>query len=222
MSSKNRFFESPVSARRAKDIMENNFHDVAEAEAHFHFRCSEKCLSALNTIPLTEAELVAHRETHILVPGLPLSIVEMQTVVPLRTFRSFHFTWYNHEKFASQQRIRVRWHLIRKAPLPTAHVKDDDFVTFACELVYGIVLHQLASKEQIYVDMPARCRDRDSQQCEVTICNKVDGIFINAVNELPGRQQTPHGLATARRTLPVVRHKDRSPQLISFPKLIAA
>ncbi|MDP2599047.1 MAG: hypothetical protein Q8P49_04405, partial [Candidatus Liptonbacteria bacterium] len=91
--------EKPVTEKRAKRVMGSNFHTIAEAERHFKAKFTKDELGELQIIPATEAMLEEYRQTHILIPSLPLSILEMRKVTPRRSFGHYKYAWYNLEPF---------------------------------------------------------------------------------------------------------------------------
>lgn len=209
--------ERPALPSRARAIMGKNFHDLPEALRCYPTQLNDRSIRELSTIPATETMLEECRETHILVPGLPFTILEIQRMAPQRTFSTYQYAWYRAEPFATQKRVPTRWYLLRKKPIhDDMGIFGNNHVPSACELVYGIVLHQTITGERLYETACASCEDEDSDGCTVTIQNKVDGLRLNALTP----KQHVH-MASMRTTLPIVRHMHQAPMVLSLPHVIS-
>lgn len=161
----------PVSAsqEQARAIMGSNFYHLSDAARHLGVTYSEEQQVELAEIPYSVATLEACRDTHILFPGYPLNILNLRKRV--RTaFRKQD--WYNQEDFARKAKVGLRWYLIRKTPVPNTTNKNladqqkelagNESVPRACEVIYMIMLHFLATGERLFEGVYVRCSDVSS------------------------------------------------------------
>lgn len=86
--------------------------------ARFGVQYSDKDLKSLEKIPWDAKTRRKFRDTHILFPTFPLSILEMKAKAPAGLFHEQD--WYNGHAFAHSERPEVRWHLIRKDRVPNS------------------------------------------------------------------------------------------------------
>jgi hypothetical protein len=154
----------------------------------------EKVLKAsdvLAKIPFSESTLKKCRNSHVLVAGYPLSIVDIasriggvtvtQSVVPPVRQKTVAL-WFimlgsgstkAAAERAAKQRVDTRWYLIRKTIAPgslSKHLGDQekclsvhDEIPRACEVIYATILHFLVTGERLFEDVLAGCRGEKRQ-----------------------------------------------------------
>jgi hypothetical protein len=91
----------------------------------------------------------------------------------------YNTDWHNRESFANDKKVRVRWHLLRKEPVPESHdktydeqtalLKEEEEVPFACEMTYMIILYWLTHRERLLRDVYVRCQDKESDGDRVIV-----------------------------------------------------
>jgi hypothetical protein len=165
-------YEPTSSQIRARAIMGANFLGVEEVIGHYGAAYTTDQLAALAEIPFSEAELEACKETHLLVAGYPMTILDVRAKAPSKkpkTFYSYKDAWYNTQAFATSELVGLRWHLIRKTAVEGSFSKtfddqkqllgSEDVVPRACELVYAVVLYFMATGERLFTNHYVRCID---------------------------------------------------------------
>ena len=178
--------------KRAREIMGKNFLGIEEVTKHYGMAFSAEQLASLATIPFSEATLKACKDTHILVAGFPMTILEIRAKAPKnpKTFYSYKDAWYNNEAFAANERVELRWYLIRKNIVANSTSKDfetqkdllseNEMVPRACEFTYAIVLYFLVTGERLFGNVYARCADLDSDRYRVLVGYfDSDGLDVN-------------------------------------------
>lgn len=157
-----------VSQERAREIMGSNFHGPDQVAEHFRVRFTEDELGRLAEVPFSEDVLESCKDTHILVAGYPLSILEVKKRAKPHFWNQ---DWYIGEPFAKKTKPELRWYLVRKTAVPNSFSKtwaeqqellETSFVPQACVMVYSIVLHFLATGERLFERTYVRCQDVDS------------------------------------------------------------
>jgi hypothetical protein len=134
----------------AQNIVGDNFLRVEDVAACFKARFTEEQLAALADVPFDEAKLQACKDTHILFPGFPVTILQIRSRMPKGAFRSYKDAWYNGEDFARKDKVEARWYLLRKDAVPNSFGKyyndqrallsASETVPRACEVVFGTML----------------------------------------------------------------------------------
>jgi hypothetical protein len=155
------------TTEEATAIMRQNFHGVGAAQRHFGAELSAKQAKALATVPFSAEVLQACRESHVLVAGAPLSIMDLQA----KAQASFYFKddpWYAKDRFATTK-VKAGWYLIRKDPVPGSPSKtwaeqqalltSDEVTPRAREIVLAIVLCYLETEERLFGQVDVRTND---------------------------------------------------------------
>lgn len=185
-------FEATTSQRRACEIMGKNFLGVEEVMTHFGVRPTPAQLRQLAAISFPESVLLACKDTHLLVAGFPMTILDVRTKAPKdpKTFYSYDDARYNTQKFATKEGVEVRWHLIRKTPVANSTsqtfadqqvlLAQEDEVPKACVVVYGVVLYYLVTRERLFSGVYVRCIDvgSDGDRVGVGLFDS-DGLHVN-------------------------------------------
>ena len=101
--------------QRAREIMGKNFLGIEEVSEHYGIVFGNEQLARMSRIPFLGATLEACKDTHMLVAGFPMTILEIRakTSKNSKTFYSQGNTWYDKQVFAANERVRLRWYLIR-------------------------------------------------------------------------------------------------------------
>jgi hypothetical protein len=129
------------------------------------------------TVPFAEETIAQCKDTHVLVAGAALSVNDIRRIA----HSDFYDTdWYDHESFASDKKVSVRWYLLRKEPVPesrsttydeqTALLWEEE-VPFACEVTYMVILYRLTHRECLLSDVCVRCQDKESGGVRVNVGN---------------------------------------------------
>lgn len=159
---------------QAHQIMGPNILLPPVVEQHYKVRFTPEEAHQLMTIPFSAATLEKYRHTHMLFPGYPLSMADIQFRTQLNDDGDSVFDsndWYceGEKKFGVIERVGLRWYLLRKEVVPNSCnqtfsnqerlLDPDEEIPRACELCYGIILWRLATGEYLLPEEYARCRD---------------------------------------------------------------
>lgn len=156
-----------VSQKRAREIMGENFLGIEEVSQHFGVSFGKK-LVKFDEIPFPKTVLTECKDTHILFPGFPLTILDVRSKVSPDLFQRMH-SWYIKKVFAKKDKVELRWYLIRKDTAPESTSKKyqqqlailskNEEVPRACEVFYMIILYFLTTGIFLFEDNLVRCRD---------------------------------------------------------------
>jgi len=162
------------SQAKARAIMGKNFLGLEEVRRGYGVALP---VEQLAEIPFSEETLQACKDTHVLVAGAQLSVNGIRFIAS-----DFYDTdWYNREPFANDNKVSVRWYLLRKEPVPESRSKTydqqtallkEEKVPFACEVTYMVILYWLTHRERLLPDVYVRCQDKDSDGDRVGV-----GVF---------------------------------------------
>jgi hypothetical protein len=201
--------EENDSQQKACAIMGRNFIGIGMVMRHFGVRLSDSELAAMATIPFSHKVLEACKDTHLLFPGYPFTILDVRDRGNAELFYAdVDEAWYKDEKFANQERVDPRWYLMRRGPVSdsmdknwqeqTALLTEGEVVPRACEVVYQTILTYLATGERLFEDVYVRTNDLGSGGYRVrTGSFGSDGLMVS--DDYDGRRR-PFilGLAAAR------------------------
>lgn len=180
-----------VTLEGAARIMEGNFHQIGDAESQFGFRLNAKQKRALLNVPFSVETLQSVRETHVLVPILPISLMYVHQAVA----KEFYPTqqedpWFGHSdhKFA-HKKAELGWHLVRKDEVPGSRstrweaqqtmVKLPDFVPSVSVVVQAAMLHFLQTGEKLFVRYWVRTSDVTAFGDRVHVNFGPDGLIVS-------------------------------------------
>lgn len=186
--------------------MKDHFLGLDTVSDLYRIRYTATERQALTRIPFRADELKAKRETHVLVAGYKLSIVDMRRHARRLFYPS---DWYVNQPFANQD-VGCCWYLLRHGPVPGSldkgyrkqerMVDTMEHVPFACEMVYMMVLYALARHERLLQEGYVRCRDQDTGGNRIRVgaftssglgvtsdCDAVEYDFVGVASAL-----TPH------------------------------
>jgi len=176
------YAEKCTSQKAAKAIMGKNFFGIQEATKHFGVKWTKDQLQALVTVPFGADVLKASKDTHVLVAGYPLSVLDVREKAEKGLFHSFKGTrydnWYDHKGFAYTP-IKVGWYLVRKTPVNGSTHKDwtdqralltaEETVPKTCLMVYTIIGHFLATDVRLFKSVNVCCSDSDFDGGRITV-----------------------------------------------------
>jgi len=142
--------------RLARAIFGKSFLGPDEVATHFGVKWTAKDRKTLKTIPFNEAALEECRDTHLLVAGYPMNLMQVHEVnTELMYFGND--PWYGKHPFSTEEQVALRWYLLRKDIVPdstskswveqTAMLAKTEETPRACELGYAMLLYRLAHGE---------------------------------------------------------------------------
>ena len=187
-------YKPTPSQIRAREIMGKNYLGIEEVVRQFGAAYTEEQLALLAEIPFSEVVLEKCKDTHILVAGFPMTILDVRAKAPNKkpkTFYSYKDAWYNNQSFAKDEKLEVRWYLIRKEAVVGSTSKNFDDqkallseceeVPRACELVYAVVLYFLVTGERLFPNLYVRTMSLDSDGIRVVVGYfGSDGLFVGS------------------------------------------
>lgn len=158
------------SQSRARAIMGKNFLGLDEVRRGYNVTYTAEQCQQLAAIPFSKETLRVCNDTHVLVAGAPLSLNEVR----MHAHEDFFDTdWYGFEPFANDQKVSVRWYLLRKQPAPESCSKTyeqqtdlltrEEEVPLACEVAFAVILYYLTHGERLLQGDYVRCCDRESE-----------------------------------------------------------
>ena len=185
----NNGYEPSISQVKAREIMGKNFFGVEEAQKHFGVTPTKAQLGYLAEIPFTEEDLMACKDTHVLVAVLPMTLLEVRGKVERKLFYSHDDAWYNNQAFANEK-AEMGWYLIRKTPVEFSTKKNwkeqqallskDEQTPTVSVLAYTIIGHFLTTGEHLFEKTYVRTYSLDADGCRVYVVFFVSkGLYIN-------------------------------------------
>ena len=155
--------------QRARMIMGDNFFGPREATKHLTVKWTLEDLYGLMTIPWSEALLSRVKNTHVLVAGYPMSVMDIQNRTRTQLYYTGPKPWYSVAEFATEERVELGWHLVRKVPARNSKDKTLDeqkallgqrlSVPKTCLMVYAIIGHFLNTGERLFAKDGVRTND---------------------------------------------------------------
>lgn len=184
-------YSPSTDQKRAREIMGSNFLGVEDVIKHFGVSFSDDEVAQLREIPFTEAQLRECKDTHVLFPGYTLTILDIRSRVPKELFYSHDGAWYTDQKFATEERVGLRWYLIRKDIVKNSTSKTyqeqiallpaNEEAPRACEVIYMIMLYFLAYQKRLFEKVYARCSDLSSSGRRVDVgCFDSEGLYVGS------------------------------------------
>ncbi len=157
----------PTSLEDARAILRANLLDLDAVRNYFHVRVSALWRARLREVPFDRIVLKEFKDTHLLFAGVPLSILDLRKRTDQRLFQ--RPLWYARDQFARDERVTLRWYLLRKDVVPGSMGRafmeqvpllgEEEEVPRACEAAYGILLYFLARGVRLFANTCARCID---------------------------------------------------------------
>ncbi len=147
-----------------------NTMSILDVEQHYGVIYTEEQLRCLAVFPFSEKVLRKCKNTHVLVPGYPFSLLSLNERLQEKEFLS-KVTWtVVKEDSLGHQQVRCGSYLLRKKLLPNSTRKTyeqqqalllNEEVPFACEMAFMIFLYERITKEILFRSTFVRCRDED-------------------------------------------------------------
>lgn len=203
--------EPSQAQMRAREIMGSNFLTVDDVERHFRVRFTAEQLAELGDIPWSEEVLEECKDTHVLFPGFPLTILEVRKRAKkkgVKLFYSDRDTWYNDQKFAREEKVGLRWHLIRKDIVENstnksydeqlALLSENEEAAQAAAVVYMIILYFLVTGIRLFERIYARCQDVTSSGGRVCV-GSFDRGGLHVYSDWGDGRDVIIGLASSRK-----------------------
>jgi len=181
-------YEATTSQKLAREIMGRNMVGIEEGVQCFGLTPTDEQLKTLSDVPFSEDVLRAHKDTHVLVANLGLSIVDIRSKVAGKGKIFYGQDWYDNQKFAKKAG-QVGWLLIRKDQVPNSTSKTwneqqallgkDEYTPTAQEMIYAMVGYFLATGERLFEHIYVRCSDLTSVGIRVYLgCFDASGLFV--------------------------------------------
>lgn len=185
--------------------MGGNFHDPAQWASQCGFRLTKAHKATFAEVPFSAELLKLCKDTHILVPILKLSIMQLHGKFN-GLFYQKDDPWYRTEAFANKQ-AEVGWILLRREVVPgstsrswtdqQALVPEGEQVPSATELVQAVICHAVLTEERLLPSLYARTSSVDSGGSRVNVGRfDADGL---SVGYWRGNASSFVGLAGARK-----------------------
>jgi len=172
-------YKPTLSQKRAREIMSYNFLGVEEVAEHFGIFLTKEELTKVADIPFREKTLQECKDTHILFLGVNhdkqgrlLTIVRLREIFSTEAKPIISLDekfWYEKKKFATQETLNLRWHLIRKSVLEESRrksfaqqeklLKENEYRERAVVYIYGLALMFKARGERIFQNDEVWCSD---------------------------------------------------------------
>lgn len=193
---------------RAQEIIDKNMLGIEDVTKHLKITFSREQLVQLGEVPFTEAVLQECKDTHILFPGYPLTILEIRDKVSRELFYSHEDVWYNNQGFAKKKKLQCRWYLIRKNEVPNSFrktfgkqkelLRKDEKVPYACEVVFMAISYKLVTGKYLFSNYYVRCQNLDSDGHRVGVGYFAsDGLNVSSWSD--GDRYCGLGLAASRK-----------------------
>jgi hypothetical protein len=206
-------YEPTPSQIRAREVMGENFLGIEEAMLCFDAAFTPEELATLAEIQFSEAELEECKNTNLLVCGYPMTVLDIRAKAPNKkpknTFYSYKDARYETQTFATNEKVGLRWHLIRKTAVENSFSKTfkdqkpllsvNDEVPRACELVYAVVLYFMVAGERLFENVYVRCVDLTSDGSRVGVGGFGSG-GLNVCDHWDVNRSAYIGLSSARKS----------------------
>ncbi len=144
------------------------------------------CVKQQLLMPFTQDTLTRCAQSHLLIPGVPLSILEMRE---RRTDLFSRHDWYTRERHDFSKRpLECRWYLLRIGAVPDSAGKPwneqvsllapGEVVAPAELVILGMTLHQVLSRKCIFGGSYVRTASELSDRDHVNVSARPFGIDL--------------------------------------------
>jgi hypothetical protein len=155
-----------VTLERARALLgeATPIYSLEQVESAFGVTFTPEQRSDLEETQFSEEALRQCVHTHLFFPGYPISLLDVRA----KYSEHFYFrknVWYDDEPFA-KSRVAVRWHLVRKTPLPASLnrpwreqqglLPPNELVPGASLVAFATMLHFHQTGEQLFRDHNVR------------------------------------------------------------------
>jgi len=157
-------------------------YSVDQVEQGLGFTYSAEERAALASVPFSAETLRACMGTHLLFPGVPLSVIEIRDRKPDLFFGKKGKSWWGSQPFAAQKGTAT-WHLLHVTAVEGSFSKSfakqqallgkDEEVPSARVVVTGMVLHFLSTGQRLFERCYVRTADVDADGHRVYV-----GYFV--------------------------------------------
>lgn len=159
-----------VDLETAKRIMGSNFVDIADLRELIDQPFSKDDVDFFSTIPFPMQLLEKNQNSHILVPGLSMSVLDVYRTAPAVRFLFDSDPWWFQEDFATSQKTERKWYLLRRSVLPESTgqpygvqvqvVRDSgEEIAKGCELICAMVFYYLVTGIRLFERVKSNCAD---------------------------------------------------------------
>lgn len=163
----------------AREIMGKNFFGIEDVIRYFGVKPTKQQLAALAEVPFSVEVLQSCKDTHILVAGFPLSILDIRGIAKKQSDQTLFYSqdWYDKQAFA-KDKGKVGWQLVRKEPIANSTSKtwNDQQALLSNEetptariVVYTMIGHFLATGERLFEEIYVRTATLDSGADRVNV-----------------------------------------------------
>ena len=154
----------------AKRIMGGNLVELGDLNSLIDSPFSQIDLDFFSNIPFSEELLEKCQHSHILIPGLEMSVLDAYLVAPTIRFLFDSDPWWIEEDFATQQKTKKQWYLIRRAVMPESIDRPYDQqvqivkakgeeVPRGCELICAMIFYYLVTGIRLFEKIMSHCSD---------------------------------------------------------------
>lgn len=168
------------SFSQAKELLgASPTYTLADVERVFGVTYTTEQKSALENVPFSDEVLTSCVGTHMLLPGYPLSLLDIR-----EKFADLFYTktggWYAEvEETFSRETVPIRWHLLRMEPVPGSFSKNwdeqkqlllsDEEVPSSSLVAYATMLHFGATKQRLFERTCVRVSDKNADGYRVRV-----------------------------------------------------
>jgi len=179
-----------TNPKHAREIMGKNFFGIEEAIRYFGVNPTPEQLAVLEKIPFTEIQLEEMKDSHILVAGFPISILEIRDKVDWKLFHSHEDSWYNEDSFAKERggdmalwwlmskMIKKKAYNVAKCEASFLRNKGRDEIPDVRWVVYTIIGYYLNTGERLVEDSALIASSRQGIQVNVNFFD-LEGLHIS-------------------------------------------
>ena len=189
-----------IDSALACNILESNAHPYEELLTYFGIEPTKSHMRLFAKVPTTASLLEELKDDCILVPYVPMSIIELRKKAPELFYSLNPVWWYDNERFANK-REKAGWHLLYKTEIPGSTEDEwENIIPANCMipsptiLSFGIILHRITRGKSLFPDVYVRCDAQDSRGIPVRLGHTSDGL-LGFVNRWGGRRGSVVGVA---------------------------
>jgi hypothetical protein len=191
--------------KNAQEIMGENFVGPKEIKNIYGVDSQKFPL-----VPFNENQLIANKDSHVLIATFPISILNIKKVFGKKIFFWEKSAWYNDEPFA-KDRGRIGWELVKKSPTEASTdktlteqiklLKKGGIIPTAQTMVYAIATYYAITDKFLLGQFSVRTSSQNLKGSPVEVgVVREEWIIVNCSSE--SRKSTLLGLAEAIRSDP--------------------
>lgn len=176
-----------ISEKVAQGIMGNNLVPIEAATSHYKISTNANMRRGLsNNILFSEALLEECKDTHILVPHIPITLSEIREKIGIITTPNGH---PGHcEGIFSGKYLYAQWGLFRKTVVPDSVNKPfedqrllltkQEEIPEVSMLAYAVALYYLTSGNRLFSDIRARCTKSGFTTLRPVVGSSDKGVYL--------------------------------------------